>query len=224
MGHSVLLSSRQTVVLFGSVCAVVLLSLALFAPTVLLSPLGRFLMLRDPPRKADALVVLLGDRTRGRTATAYSLFAEGVAPKIVFLSSYRERPWFAVADVDSYPVSDGGGFYEQQLTSFGVPEGAISKVHYDLAYDTSSELRAVAKYLRAAGHQSVVLVTSASHARRVSIIWQRVAPDIAERVSTAPDAGLEQWWTSARCRHLIAYEYGALVKELLRWPGSLLGV
>jgi uncharacterized SAM-binding protein YcdF (DUF218 family) len=180
-------------------------------------------MLRETPAKADALVVLLGDRSPERTRTAYSLFSEGVAPKIVFLSSYRERPWFSFRDVSSAPLSDGGVFYQRRLTSLGVPVDAISKVEYDLAYDTSSELKAVAEYLRAAGHHSVVLVTSASHARRVSIIWQRVASDIAERVVTAPDSGLERWWTSTRCRNLIAYEYGALVKELFRWPGSLLG-
>jgi uncharacterized SAM-binding protein YcdF (DUF218 family) len=200
------------------VTAVVLVSSSAVAllPNIFLEPIGSFLVVREEPRTADAIVVLLGESRHERTELARTLYNRGLAPILVFPETYRRAPLGWWGDVEQFPLEDAGSDYRKWLEANGVPSSAIRTFLNDDIHDTSTELKADAEYLRQQKVRSVILVSSASHSRRVSIIWNRVAPDIPSRTIGSPDSQFEQWWLSKRHRRLVLYEYGALVKELLR--------
>lgn len=208
----VFLVSLGCSVLFGVFAA----CLALCFPEQVLGPIGRFLVVRDEPVPSDAIIVLLGESGHERTNEAFTLYKQGIAPIMVFPESFRRAPVVPLRDPARYPREDGGKDYQRRLIKHGVPSSAIRIFKHDGVHDTSSELEADAVYLRALGVHSVTLVSSASHSRRVSIIWHRVAPDIPGRTIGASNAAFERWWRSPRGRRMVAYEYGALMKEAFR--------
>ncbi|MCB0359405.1 MAG: YdcF family protein, partial [Bdellovibrionales bacterium] len=93
-------------------------------------------------------------------------------------------------------------------------DDAIVLVPSPGAYDTRHELQAVAAEFVKQGWKSVLLVSSASHTRRVALIWESVAPTIPYRVVAAPSPGFDRWWNDGKHVRSVAYEIGALTKEL----------
>lgn len=199
----------------GAVCA------CMMSPDTMLSPVGFFLVQERPIPTADALVVLLGQNNNSRTRHAAELFNHGLATKVVLLAGYHARPWYNLGDPFAYPWIPAGWDYRMRLIKHGVPENAIEVINTNRAFDTASELEMVSDYLREKHFTSVALVSSASHTRRLGLIWHRVAPTVAYGVYAAPQPHLDRWWSSADGRWTVSYEYGALVKEFSRraWIG-----
>ncbi len=173
---------------------------------------GRFLVVDDTPRKANAIIVLLGNESRDRVVKAYELHRDGLAPLIVFGSGYEKQLF-----TDAYPnlkwISTGEQ-YTVAFRSLGVPGDQLSIVDTGHAYDTASELRAIARAGRKSAWAQVILVTSEPHTRRVSMIWRRVAPDIPSFTIAAPQHEFSRWWSAGYNRRSVIYEYLALGKEL----------
>lgn len=199
-----------------TVLAIAFLVVAAFiVPGTVLPPVARFLVVREEPGHADAIVVLLGGEVPDRVLAAAELFAEGVAPRVIMGSGFVDRDLLSGAPpslIWQRPVLR----MKVALESLGVPSSAITIVDTSTNYDTSGELGAIASYLRSKDLKRVVLVTSASHSRRVAVIWRRVSGDIEGRVYGAEAPSLASWWTDSRAARDLIYEYAALVKEALR--------
>ena len=109
---------------------------------------------------------------------------------------------------------------EALLLSQSVPPDAI---HIVTRYPTSTyeNVEIVDHELQERGITSILFITAPYHARRASMIWKKVAPDIL--VTTVPvvdtPPATPQWSTNLDQIRAIAYEYLAIVYN--RWKGWL---
>ncbi len=176
--------------------------------------MARVLIVRETPVPSDAIVVLLGGERTERAELAWQLFKRNLAPRIVFCRSASLPAWKTIYVHKS--VLPWGERYRTFLNSKGVSGEAIDVLSCENAHDTDSELREVEKFARQKGWRSLTLVTSASHSRRVSIIWRRLASSVPARTIGSKDPFLGEWWRTRRGITTVAYEYFAFVKEFLR--------
>ncbi len=172
------------------------------------------LIVRDDPKDADAIVVLLGGDRNERIENAATLFEKKSASRIIFCDGflvsgwkewwYRNRGWINTKDE-----------MVSLLTSRGVPNNAITVVSCGLIHDTASEVSALSQRLDREGVRSIVLTTSDIHSRRAKWIWQHRAAH--QHVYSTPSTTLlfTEKKSYRRIVRALAYEYFALVKEWL---------
>jgi uncharacterized SAM-binding protein YcdF (DUF218 family) len=102
----------------------------------------------DDPKRADAIVVLSGDRKR--LATGVRLFAQGVAPTLVI--SRDGRPWRETDALCAGP----------RVVCFQAKP-----------YSTEGEAQEVGRLERKRGWGRIVIVTSRYHLRRARMLFER---------------------------------------------------
>lgn len=158
------------------------------------SRLGAFLVVEDPLRKADAIVVL-GGTMYERQMEAVDLFHAGMAPRIyVFreVADWGERvliekgvPYLRAVDVQV-----------DAMVKLGVPRDAISIL--DQASNTANEARFVRDLVDKEHLNTIIVVTSKQHTRRAKlVIARRLAggsTTIIMRASRYDLTDAEHWW------------------------------
>lgn len=188
----------------------VLAVVALYA-LVFHSPLvwaaGQALVLRQAPRRADAIVVFSGNgesayinesyQRRARDAARY--YKEGYAPLLIISSGITQT--FAEVDI-----------IRALLLSQGVPPQSM---HIVTQYPrtTHENVEIVDAVLKQRGLKSILFITAPYHSRRASMIWSKLDPDV--RVTTVPVVDTPpvnpQWAASVDEIRAISYEYLAIV-------------
>jgi uncharacterized SAM-binding protein YcdF (DUF218 family) len=103
----------------------------------------------DPPERADAIVVLDGDRPR-RLARGVALAATGIAPTLVVVRCEA---------------------YAQELLDGPLPFEVLSFVPRPST--TRGEARAIARLVRERGWTRLLVVTSTYHVTRTRLIFER---------------------------------------------------
>lgn len=204
-------SGRGKIAVFLMLLAVVLY---LF-PETTLRPFGKLLYVSDAPEKADAIIVLLGGDAPDRVLMAEELYHRGWAPKVMFGSGFVDQEIFSKAPKTLYWETAGVDL-KKSLNSLNIPEQDLLMVDSSSGFDTSGELTLISQEAEKMGFRRVILVTSATHSRRVSLIWSRVSPNIFAITIGAPDPRLENWWKYGKVIRSLGYEYAALVKEFIR--------
>lgn len=122
------------------------------------------LLSRHKPRKADAIVLLAGDRFH-RVARAAALYHEGYAPVIVLTSSADN--W----DYGSLPSSR----LVPELLRLGVREKDI--ISEETAPHTRAEADATLKLAEKHGWKTLLLVTTEYHQYRAFLTWLKAMED-----------------------------------------------
>ena len=91
--------------------------------------------------------------------------------------------------------------------SMGVPAEAI--LLEELAGNTRENVRLSAALLRSEGYDSVLVISSPYHMRRVSLVWRKEAPDIAVTWTPISYSHFFGNHTQVKLRHVqaIAHEY-----------------
>ncbi|MCC6954262.1 MAG: YdcF family protein [Deltaproteobacteria bacterium] len=186
----------------------------LFWPKTLLQPVGNYLVVDQPPIPSSAIVILLGGESAERVVKAVALYREGHSDRVVFGSGFVDRTLTNVPQGFVWPTASS--ILRIALESALVNSGDIVTVNTEDAFDTSSELEAIAAKAREEAWPRVILVSSATHTKRVQIIWERIAPDISAVVVAARPERVQNWWLDSRIPREVAYEYGALLKEYSR--------
>lgn len=201
----------KTILILSSVIALILSGFLLSNPAHFMYQL----VVREKPIHADAIVILLGGAANERVELAVNLYEQHYATQIVLCDGYMisglKAWWYNKSGL--IPL---GKSFRYQLRNRGVPEAAINLAYCPGIHDTASEVLALNSYLKNKGLNQVLISTSASHSRRASIVWKRVAPSIPATMIAARDPGLQRWWTTRRGRTTLIYEYLALAKELFR--------
>jgi hypothetical protein len=131
-----------------------------------------FVLVRsDDPKRADAIVILSGDRKR--LDTGLRLFREHVAPTLVI--SRDGRDWPAVDALCAGP----------RIMCFQAQP-----------YSTRGESRQLARYERNRGWKRVVVVTSRYHIRRARMLFDRcgVRPEMVAARTTFVDYVVDIPW------------------------------
>lgn len=111
-----------------------------------------YLPVSNPLKKADAIIVVSGGDTRGRTLHGVDLYHEGWAPRLIFSGAAKD------------PASASNAKAMLAIAaSRGVPTSAVSLE--ETSRDTKEN--AVATKSIASNYKTIILVTSDYHQRRV---------------------------------------------------------
>jgi uncharacterized SAM-binding protein YcdF (DUF218 family) len=202
---------RRRRLLTALVLGLVLVALGILVHRPLLRAVGRALVVEDPGGRADAIVVVAGS-TPSREDRAAGLFREGWAPRVVVSHQFVPRRVQRLLDLGIRPL-DFQGESVRALELFGVPRSAIVTLPEPVEI-TETEVRGVVAEARARGWRRVVLVTTAIHARRVKLIWDREAgPTVEAGIAVVHDqcTAEDGWWRRRRCGEAVLHEYLGLL-------------
>ncbi len=153
---------------------------------------GRWLVVEDPLVKARAIMVLSGAMPL-RAIEAAKLYREGCAPEIWLTHSTEPGATLQEMGVPFY----GEDYYNKLvLIHEGVPPQAIHVLEPPIV-NTADEIRVAAAALTRANGNSLIIVTTKAHTRRVRRLWQRLAAGQGRAVVRA--AGTDpfdprHWW------------------------------
>lgn len=180
---------------------------------------GEFLIVEDPPRKADAIVVLAGS-VPDRILEAVTLYKDGYAPRIVVSREPPPRAYARLAELGvSVPTP-----HEINLSiarQLGIPGEALLETGGKPG-STLSEAADLIRFLWSHGFHRVLLVTSKGHTRRARQIYGHLAGDRLElvmRPSRYDPYDPARWWkdrTTTR-RVLIEFQKMAVFQLFDRW-------
>ncbi|MDD3844719.1 MAG: ElyC/SanA/YdcF family protein [Syntrophorhabdaceae bacterium] len=137
-----------------------------FAGLVVYAP--AYLLYADPPQKADAVVLFLGNEYKERRAEAIQLMGEGYASYLVIPAYGR------VAQAHNH------GDASRKVVPSRPP-------HYPIVYeDTHIEIIEAKKLMDTRGLSSAIFVSSPHHMRRIKLITDRVFPRGSYRTTFVP--------------------------------------
>jgi uncharacterized SAM-binding protein YcdF (DUF218 family) len=172
---------------------VVLLVILLLIFRVILPGIWHFLVINEPPQKSDVIIVLSGDA--GRLEHGVALYQAGYA---------------------DYLLLSGGaaGGMRQQAIALGVPQDHILLDRRSSS--TFENARDCADIAKTQGFQSELVVTSAYHTRRSSIIFAEFFPRQEFKMCAVPGApGAYGWWRDGHTFNAVIFEYLKLVWHYL---------
>jgi len=147
---------------------------------------GQFLVI-DQPARADAIVVINGDRSEHRYQRGLELLQAGYAP-IMFVDESEDFTLFGHT-----PVELEKQFLQQNA---GPLAGKIT-VCPMIGFSTLDETRYVERCIKSINATSVLLVTSDYHTRRAYSIFRHQLPQYRWSVAAARDPEVfgPKWWT-----------------------------
>lgn len=130
--------------------------------------IGRWLVREDSIQKADAIAVLTGSLP-SRALEAAQLYRDGYAREVWLTHPGNKQTMLKDLGIH-FPSEDE--FNYQVLRRQGVPAKAIHVFEMPIA-NTADELDVIGAALKYKGDQSVIVVTSKSHTRRVHSLWNK---------------------------------------------------
>jgi hypothetical protein len=206
---------RRGLVAIAGIFLVCLLPVAV-SPDRTLPYLSSFLHREIPIERPEVMALLLGDESGIRVKAAAEYFRTHGPIDMYMLRGYRLRPKISWSPPEGYAMLPSGLQYKLLLLKEGIPNDRIRVLEDDHVFDTASESFVLAAELRKRGFRRVLLLSSLGHTRRLGMIWDRVAPGFERGILGARDGTGNEWWKKKRGRVAVAYEYGAIVKELFR--------
>ncbi|HUW65844.1 MAG TPA: YdcF family protein [Spirochaetia bacterium] len=160
---------------------------------LLIKNAGSFLVINEPPQKADVIIVLSGD-TGGRLQRGIDLYRQGYAPYLLFTSS---------------PT----GLQKTQAMAEGVPAQAIIlDPQAQNTYQNATYSKALMEHY---GLKSAIVVSSDYHMRRASLIFAHVFKGTGTVFTyvSVKDPGFHpvRWWTSRQTILQMCWQYWGIV-------------
>jgi uncharacterized SAM-binding protein YcdF (DUF218 family) len=203
---------KRTTLYLGLIVLVLATGLFVFSGTIL-SSIGEFLVVDEPPVRSDAAVVLnTGLEYYSRLIQAADLYRKGFAQKVV-INGNRKSEVLKGLEKQGFRVCCP--WYEEPvriLELLGVPRKKIVTISVEDAYDTVSEAKAVGKSLLQSGISRIIISTSKSHTRRARFIWKSQFQDrlsIRMAAASSDPYSPEGWWKEGRQVKWVLAEYGA---------------
>ena len=158
---------------------------------------GHWLVSRDLPSNADAIVVLMGSFPE-RVLQAYDSWKTGLAGRIIIVEESM-GPFRSLEERGVNIVSNSEQA-ARSLTELGVPADSIILLPGD-ARSTVDEALAVKRYLASTGFaDTIVLVSSPAHMRRASMIFRAALKEgrnsvyIGSVPSDYSSFNPDKWW------------------------------
>jgi len=167
---------------------VIYLAVALIL-VVIIDNAASFLVINQPPRKADVIIVLSGDHG-ACLQRGIELYRQGYAPYLLFTSSLTD-------------------LQKAQAMAEGVPEHAFILDHQ--AQNTYQNATYSKALMEQYGLHSAIVVSSDYHMKRASLIFAHVfrGSDTVFTYVSVQDPGFHptRWWTSRETVLHICWEY-----------------
>ena len=164
---------------------------------------AHFLIAQDPPRVADAALVLAGDPDYERTQTGARLLLSGEV-RLLILTGGEPGP------------GDSATSLRQVALRLGVPPEAIRMEQ--VSRSTHESMLAVRPILEQEGIRTLAVVTSPYHQRRAVWAARRTLPGIEIVSRPADPAGWRPagWWKTRSNQRIVLGEYLKLAYYILR--------
>jgi uncharacterized SAM-binding protein YcdF (DUF218 family) len=164
---------------------------------------ARWLVVTDPPRWADAAVVLAGDPDYERTKTAVRLLLEGRVGLLI-LTGGEPGP------------GDSATSLRDIALRAGVPEDKIRMEQ--VSRSTRGSMEAIRPILEQERIRSVVVVTSPYHQRRAFWTARKTLRGVEVISRPAEPAGWKPggWWKTRWGRRIVFGEYARLAYYVIR--------
>ena len=190
------IKSRLTIAAVA-IAALFILAALFYAP--LLNALAGSLVRAEPLTRADAVVVLTGDRSGDRMAEGIRLYEKGFGAYIVFWGG--QLYW-------KYNYAD---LLLGQLKESGIGSGQVAySTRAIIPYSSEGEARENIRTLKSRGAKSFILVTSNYHTARAGRIYDRLAREngMAVIVHPADDSlvHIHDWWKDHDSARMIFLE------------------
>jgi len=186
--------------------------------TLLVRALGPWLVVEDPIGRTTAVVVL-GGGYPFRAIEAASLYRSGWAPEVWLPRSGEPDRDAAMARLGFQSVGEQA-LSTTVLMGRGVPVAAV-QVLPGLVQTTAQELQAVAAELAHRSGDSVILVTSKPHSRRVRATWRALVgrtPRAIVRYAADEPYNAAQWWRNSRDALAVSREVFGLMNVWAGFP------
>ncbi len=162
-----------------------------------------WLVVDDPPRPADAAVVLAGDPDYERTKTAARLLLDGEV-RLLIVTGGEPGPGDSASSLRAVAIRAG------------VPPERIRMEQ--VSHGTHGSMEAIREILAQEGIRSLAVVTSPYHQRRAVWAARRTLPgvDIVSRPADPSGWKPAGWWKTRWSRRIVFSEYGKLAYYVLR--------
>ena len=185
----------------------------------LLQTVGAVLVADDQPVASDVIVISVDVGGAG-VLEAAELVHAGIASRVAI---FAHLPDLADRELSrrGAPYEDDAALAVRQLTALGVRQ--IEQIP-GTVNGTESEGQLLPQWGAARGYRSVLLVTSADHARRTRRVMRREAPsgNIRVLVKGARYSGFDpdRWWLTRNAARTGIVETQKLLLDVLRHPFS----
>jgi uncharacterized SAM-binding protein YcdF (DUF218 family) len=184
----------------GCLGKLVLIFFILIAIGLVLTALGKFLVVADPLEHSDAVVILSGD-TEGRMGEAVEIYKEELTHLFVLTETGQQLQGYDQKYID---------YLVERAVEMGIPTGAI-RVTEEHSQNTYDEAQAVLILLERYRVESAIIVTDPFHTRRTQLIFNEVFKESGIKVSVRPVRGhwysASTWWLSLRGWEATIQEY-----------------
>lgn len=190
------------------IAVVVLVALALVAWRPVLTGLGHFLVVDEPPVPSDVVIVAGGNVDR--IAYGVELVQGGTAPRLLVLVSPADCPGFWGFRCDQAIV--------QRLLEMGLRKEQV--IIEERSHSTHTDAVYSREDMEREGLASAVVISEPFHMRRLSGAWRRAFADTGVRLTFTAipfertGMSLEGWWTREAELVFVFSEY---VKLGLYW-------
>jgi uncharacterized SAM-binding protein YcdF (DUF218 family) len=179
---------------------------------------GAWLVRDDSPVHADAMVMLMGSFS-DRVVHAVDLYNSGRAGRLLIVEEFMGR--HTLLEERGINVITNSQQALNAAVKLGIPADSIDLLPGD-AQSTRSELVVVRDYLtRHPGIDTLIIVSSASHTRRASIIFSSAFRDAGMPVtvlsSPSPYSSFdaEGWWKEKEGIQAVVSEYIKIASYLV---------
>jgi uncharacterized SAM-binding protein YcdF (DUF218 family) len=165
---------------------------------------GSFLTLTQPPKQADAIIVLSGGQDR--VEKAVELYKAGYAPYII-LSNFKES------------TSKSGDMLQTAL-ALGIPQEVIYTEN--AADSTYQNAEFTLPIMKEHDFKSAIVVSSEFHMRRVKLLFDRVykKSDIElTYIGSASGYNAKRWWSDRKSRETTFNEYVKMIGNTFGYNG-----
>jgi len=183
--------------------AIAVAAISLARREAILSYLGDYLVSSESPQPADLILVLAGDFWGPRVLKGADLAAQGYAPVALFSGTPYQGRMDGELAIEFLAQH---GYSTRFFQSFG---------HH--ATSTIEEAIILCPELTRRKVKRVLLVTSAHHSRRASLVFRLFCPGIDFIAIAAPDPQYRahEWWKDPSSKELFYAEWSKMIGTVL---------
>jgi uncharacterized SAM-binding protein YcdF (DUF218 family) len=178
----------------------------------ILTQIGRYLIVEQPPERSDLMVCLAGGNVE-RGLSAADAFHRGLAPKI-FVSRELIPEGYDILIRRGVTYPESRDLLVDMLRGLGVPASAILTSDTPSA-NTVTEAAIVHKMVKEKNYRSILLITSPTHSRRAWLIFRKAMEGEGVRIqvilSSYSNFKPEGWWKDTRYVREVVLEYQKLI-------------
>jgi uncharacterized SAM-binding protein YcdF (DUF218 family) len=191
-------------ILIGVVC--IFLVFFIFRSFLLIF-LANFLVIEDPLKKADIIIVLSGDLTGERVSHAVELFKKRYANKIIM-----------IGDKIQWNTSEPE-IMKKHAIHLGISEKDIMVVNQGKS--TYAQAKKLLEVMKENNFKSAIVVTSNYHTKRTKYVFRKIFSPSKLTVIVLPSSSNRfnslNWWKTSEQAEVLFHEYTKLLWYWLRY-------